>query len=168
MKQLIIIRHAKSSWDNLSQKDFDRPLNDRGHRDAPNMVKRLLEKNVDIDTFISSPAKRAFTTAEYFAREYHVPEKKIVQIPELYHAPSETFYKTISKTEDAFETIAIFAHNPGITQFVNQLTTTQIDNMPTCGIFAVKAEICRWLNFETSNKTFWFFISPKQTGQYAY
>ncbi len=162
MKQLIIVRHAKSSWDNFSQKDFDRPLNDRGYRDAPYMAKRLLEQNIAIDAFISSPAKRALTTAELFAKEYQEAGKKIILIPELYHAAAEIFYKTIGKTENVFESIAIFSHNPGITQFVNQLTTTQIDNMPTCGIFAVKAEIKSWKEFEKGTKIFWFFTSPKK------
>jgi len=161
LKQLLIIRHAKSSWDNFSQNDFDRPLNDRGHRDAPDMAKRLFEKKIAIDAFISSPAKRAFTTAQYFAGQYGTAEDNIIQIPGLYHAPAETFYDIISKTNDTFNTIAVFSHNPGITHFVNGLTSTEIDNMPTSGIFAVKAEISRWQDFKKCNKIFWFFSYPK-------
>ncbi len=161
MKSLLIIRHAKSSWDNISQKDFDRTLNERGHRDAPEMAKRLLDKKIEIDAFISSPAKRAFTTCKYFAETYDVKEKNIIVIPELYHASVNDFYNTIAKTEDAFSTIAIFSHNPGITEFVNGLTETKIDNMPTCGIFAVKAEAHHWKDFKKSTKTFWFFDYPK-------
>ena len=161
MKQLLLIRHAKSSWDSLSQKDFDRPLNDRGHRGAPMMAKRLLDKKIDIDAFISSPAKRAFTTCKYFAETYNVKEKNIIAIPELYHAPVKNFYEVIINTDDVFNTIAIFSHNPGITEFVNELTDAAIDNMPTCGIFGVKAAISHWKDFEAAAKTFWFFDYPK-------
>lgn len=161
MKQLILIRHAKSSWDNFSQKDFDRPLNDRGHRDAPDMAKRLFEKKIAIDAFISSPAERALITAKYFAGEYGIAEEYIIQIPELYHASSETLYNVINKTNNTFNTIAVFSHNPGITHFANGLTSEGIDNMPTAGIFGVKAEINHWKDFTRSNKVFWFFTCPK-------
>ena len=143
------------------QKDFDRSLNERGHRDAPAMAKRLLDKKITIDAFISSPAKRAFTTCKYFAEAYAVKEKNIIIVPELYHASVNDFYNTIAKTDDAFSTIAVFSHNPGITEFVSGLTETKIDNMPTCGIFAVKAETHHWKDFKKSAKIFWFFDYPK-------
>ena len=161
MKSLLVTRHAKSSWDNPLQKDFERTLNERGHRDAPAMAKGLLDKKIEIDAFISSPAKRAFTTCKYFAEAYDVKEKSIIVVPELYHASVNNFYNAIAKTDDAFSTVAIFSHNPGITEFVNGLTETKIDNMPTCGIFAVKAEVHHWNDFKKSARTFWFFDYPK-------
>ena len=72
MKSLLIIRHAKSDWDNSSLNDFDRPLNKRGKRDAPEMAKRLLGKKISIDAFVSSPALRAFTTCKIIAQEYGI------------------------------------------------------------------------------------------------
>jgi len=161
MKSLLIVRHAKSSWDSSSQKDFDRPLNERGHRDAPAMAKRLLNNKIAIDAFISSPAKRAFTTCKYFAETYGIKEKKIIVIPRLYEASVADFYNAVAGADDSFECIALFSHNPGVTAFANLLTATQIDNMPTCGVFAVKAETNKWKDFEASEKTFWFFDYPK-------
>lgn len=96
MKTLLVIRHAKSSWDNVSQDDFDRPLNSRGHHDAPEMARRLLARQMQIDTFISSTAVRAFTTATYFAKAYRLSEKKIIAVPELYHASVAVLFRTIS------------------------------------------------------------------------
>ncbi len=84
MRKLLIIRHAKSSWDTLTQRDFDRPLNDRGNRDAPIMAKRLLKKDIGIDAFVSSPANRALTTAAYFAEAYNKKLKHIIQIKTLW------------------------------------------------------------------------------------
>lgn len=161
VKQLLVIRHAKSSWANPGQDDFDRPLNDRGHKDAPMMAQRLLERQVQLDVIVSSTARRAFTTAGYFAEAYQLHKKDIRGMQQLYQAYPAVFYDVITKLEDTVTTAAIFAHNPGITLFANELTTTQIDNMPTCGIFAIKANIHHWKDFEDAKKTFWFFDYPK-------
>lgn len=162
MKSLILVRHAKSSWDNVLQKDFDRSLNERGHRDAPMMARRLKERPVAIDAFISSPANRALTTAAYFAEAYSLKSKDIIQVPDLYHASIKAFYEVISKVDNAFSSIALFSHNNGITDFINTLTDTKIDDMPTCGIFAIKVKIDKWEDFLKADKEFWFFDSPKK------
>ena len=78
MKQLLLVRHAKSSWADFSVKDFDRPLNDRGKKDAPEMAKRLRDKDIDIDVFITSPGKRAKKTAEIFVKEYKQEKGDII------------------------------------------------------------------------------------------
>lgn len=161
MKKLFIIRHAKSSWLTSTVNDFDRPLNERGHNDAPLMAKKLFQHTNIIDAFVSSPAKRAFTTAFYFANEYNVAEKEIIQAGELYHATSNVFYKAIAQFASNWQTVAIFSHNPGITDFVNSLTNTNIDNMPTCGIFAITAKTNDWKNFKDAEKEFIFFDYPK-------
>lgn len=161
MKQLLIVRHAKSSWDLATLKDFDRPLNERGNADAPTMAKRLLDKKVSIDVFISSTAKRALATATHIAEAYNVKEKNIIKVPELYHAIPSVFYKVISTINDSFNTVAIFSHNPGITDFVNELTDIKIDDMPTCGIFAINIQSTTWEDFKNAKKEFWFFNYPK-------
>ena len=161
MKQLLIIRHAKSSWDINILNDFDRTLNERGHSDAPKMANRLLAKNINIDAFISSPAKRAFTTASYFTKAYHKTEEDIIQIEELYHASVNVFYNVVENIDDKFNTVAIFSHNPGITDFINELTNTRIDDMPTCGIFAINIDAKNWTNFKKATKQFLFFDYPK-------
>jgi phosphohistidine phosphatase len=161
VKQLLIIRHAKSSWANPGQDDFDRPLNNRGEHDAPMMAQRLLDKKIMIDAFVSSTANRAITTAGYFAETYKRKKKDILGYKKLYHAYPEKFYEVISELDDKLDTVAIFAHNPGITYFANELTATQIDDMPTCGVFAIKADIEKWKDFEKGKKAFWFFDYPK-------
>ena len=161
MKQLLIIRHAKSSWDINILNDFDRTLNERGHSDAPKMANRLLAKNINIDALVSSPAKRAFTTASYFAKAYNETEEDIIQIEELYHASVTVFYNVIGNIDDKFNTVAIFSHNPGITDFINELTNTRIDDMPTCGIFAINIDAKNWTNFKKATKQFLFFDYPK-------
>lgn len=161
MKQVLLIRHAKSSWDDPAQKDFDRPLNDRGKKDAPEMAKRLLERKVKIDAFISSPAKRAVTTCKYFVKAYDKKEKNIIEVSQLYEPGVENFYNVIRDADNDYDTIAIFSHNPGITVFANELTNVHVDDMPTCSIFAINVDTKKWKEFEQAEKQFWFFDYPK-------
>jgi len=161
MKHLILIRHAKSSWDNPLQKDFDRPLNDRGIRDAPVMAKRLKDKKVEIDAFISSPAVRALETAQYFAEAYDLKRKDIIQEKDLYHASADALFDFVTQLDDANNNVAVFTHNPGLTEFATELTTVNIDNVPTCGIFAIKLNAESWKDFGEAEKKFWFFDYPK-------
>ena len=161
MKTLIVIRHAKSSWDVAGQKDFDRTLNDRGKRDAPEMAQRLKEKGLAIDLFVSSPAKRAYKTSKYFAAAFKKGKEDIVLDERLYEAPMETFYEVVAALDNKHDTVALFAHNPGITDFVNTLTGVRTDNMPTCGVFAVHADTEDWKTFRESSKQFLFFDYPK-------
>lgn len=161
-KSLLIVRHAKSSWEDAYQKDFDRPLNDRGKKDAPAMAKRLhKEKAVELDAIISSPAKRAFTTAKFFADEFEVKKKNIIEWPELYDASVDKFYTAVIGLVDDYNSVALFSHNPGITAFANSLTNARVDDMPTCAVFAIHIKTNSWKDFETAEKEFWFFDYPK-------
>ena len=161
-KTLLLVRHAKSSWDISSLNDFERPLNERGKKDAPAMAKRFLHKKIDIDAFVSSPAKRAKKTAELFCQEYGKKDDDIIFITKLYHASPEIFFDVVSELDDHLNTVAIFSHNMGITEFVNLLIKDmRIDNMPTCGIFAVKINARKWADFKNVKRDFLFFDYPK-------
>ncbi|MFN8244827.1 MAG: histidine phosphatase family protein [Ferruginibacter sp.] len=162
MKTLVIIRHAKSDQNGLFASDFERPLNKRGERDAPVMAERLKNKMTKIDAFVSSPAKRALSTCRLFCDSYGADKNKIIQVDELYHAARETFYDVVSGTDDRYNSIALFSHNPGITDFANSLCHgLYIDNMPTCAMLAVEANIESWQDFRTAEKKFLFFDYPK-------
>ena len=162
MKILILIRHAKSSWNDAGQKDFDRPLNDRGHKDALAMAERMTNSNLNPDGLISSTAKRALSTCEYFRKAFGLDKKNMMERPELYLAEMSTFYQVIQSLPNDLNTVFLFSHNNGITEFANTLTDTTIDNMPTCGVFAVSADIEDWKDFEEGDKDFLFFVSPKE------
>ena len=161
MKTVILIRHAKSSWDDPSMSDFDRPLNERGKKDAPEMAARLLKRKQKVDAFISSPAKRAKKTAAIFAREYGIDKDDLVLVEKLYHASERDFLEVISQLPETLENIAVFSHNPGLTDFVNTLTDKiRTDNVPTSGMFAVSFE-GNWQMFKDAPKEFLFFDYPK-------
>lgn len=162
MKSLLIIRHAKSDQ-TFPGNDFERPLNERGKADAPVMAKRLLDKKMKIDSFVSSPAKRAKKTAELFVKEYGLLSDDVVFVSALYHAQPTIFYEVIKGLPDEFNSVAVFSHNPGITYFVNSLVpSVRIDNMPTCGVFAVEVDIKNWALFEKAKKELLFFDYPKK------
>lgn len=162
MKTLLLVRHAKSSWDLATLNDFDRSLNERGKKDAPVMAQRLLDRKIDINIFVSSPAKRAKKTAELFCSIYKKDKEQIIFIPALYHASLNTFFEVVTQLNDDYNCVAIFSHNPVITEFVNQLVENiTIENMPTCGVFAVKTSITKWKEFSTSKKELLFFDYPK-------
>lgn len=161
MKTLLLIRHAKSSWNDINLKDEERPLNERGKKDAPEMAKRLKKKGIEIDLFLSSPAKRAWRTARFFAEAYDLKKEDIEVEKQLYAADIADFVKVISQLKDKHQTVALFSHNPGVTDFANTLTGVRIDNMPTCGIFAVHADISTWSDFLNAEKKFLFFDYPK-------
>jgi phosphohistidine phosphatase len=162
MKTLILVRHAKSSWDTPDTNDIDRPLNERGKKDAPEMAKRLKDRKIDIDLFVSSPAKRARKTAKYFAEEFDVKKEDIKIVDDLYLASQSSFLKTITALGDKKDVVALFSHNPGITEFANSLTNTRIDDMPTCSVFALKVDTKSWADFESAEKKFLFFDHPKK------
>jgi len=161
VKTVILVRHAKSDWGNSGLADFDRPLNERGKRDAPVMAERLQQRGILIDAFIASPAKRAAKTARVFAETFGRKKENIIFKEELYLAEPPVFFTIIQQTDDAFTSIAVFSHNNGITDFANMLTDARIDNIPTCGVFAIKAYCKNWADFKAAKKEFWFFDYPK-------
>ncbi|HET9056698.1 MAG TPA: histidine phosphatase family protein [Chitinophagaceae bacterium] len=161
MKTVLLIRHAKSSWSDPMIVDFERPLNERGKKDAPVMAKKVKDRKIHIDAFLSSPAKRAKKTARLFAEVFKYKEENIMYKSELYHADSETFYTVIGDMDNEHNCIAIFSHNPGITYFANELTEVKIDDMPTCSVFAVQTDCRKWKEFRSSEKDFLFFDYPK-------
>ena len=162
LKTLLLIRHAKSSWDDPELTDYERPLNERGKKDAPAMAEKLYERGIKIDAFVTSPARRARKTAEQFAKRYKKEKEDLLLKTELYMASDEAFNSVVEKLNDDIDCAAIFSHNPGITDFANSLTDDiTIDNIPTCGIFAVSIETKKWNKFKEAKKKFLFFDYPK-------
>lgn len=162
MKTVYLIRHAKSSWADISASDFDRNLNERGEKDAPKMAVHLRNKIKSPDVFISSPAKRAKKTCKIFAKEFDYNTNKIIYLDDLYLASQPQILKTILSIDDKYLSVAIFGHNPGITETANSMVeNVSIDNIPTCGVFAVEADCKYWQDFEKCKRTLLFFDYPR-------
>ena len=161
MKTLLLIRHAKSSWDDPKISDFERPLTERGKSDAKMMAERIKDKSISIEFFVSSPAKRAKKTAKIFLKDFDEKEKHLLLLPSLYEGSVENFYEAIESLDHKRDKVALFAHNPGITNFVNSLDCSPIYNMPTCAVFALKIKTKDWKEFREAEKEFLFFDYPK-------
>lgn len=162
MKNIYFIRHAKSSWDDSSLKDFDRPLNNRGLRDAPFMAKLLAAKGIKPDAIVASPANRAFTTSTFFAQALGINEKDIVKNIDIYEAFPEMVLEIIQNLDKKWETVLIFGHNPTFTSLANRFHEDYIPNVPTCGIVHVSAKTDNWADFSAKTAKREGFYYPKQ------
>lgn len=165
MKNLILVRHAKSSWDDLHLSDHDRPLNHRGEKDAPRMAKRLKEKRIFPDVLLSSTAKRALDTATVFASILKFPADQIHTTKKIYHANEDQLLSVIQfikDLRDKEEVVLLFGHNPGLTEFTNALAEESIDNIPTCGIVSIQLKIKKWKDASFGCGELVFFDYPKR------
>jgi phosphohistidine phosphatase len=163
MKTLFLVRHAKAVDHSFKLSDFERPLQEQGKRDAEEMAGRLALDGIVIDKFITSTALRASTTCKIFAKALNTGDSKILEIDKLYNAPASYFYDVINDLDDTINSVAIFAHNPGITEMAClQTNPMEFIDMPTCGIFAVKMDIDSWQDFQKVAKERLFFKYPKQ------
>ena len=161
MKTLLLIRHAKSSWSEARQPDFERTLTDSGKSDARMMALRIKEKPLKITLFVSSPARRALKTAKIFMEEFGEKKDNLITIPTLYQASVADFYQVVENLDQKEDTVALFEHNPGITDFINSLECPPIYNMPTCTVFALKIKTTDWKEMVVADKEFLFFDYPK-------
>lgn len=161
MKKLLLIRHAKSSWGNPYLSDHARPLATRGLRDAPVMGLRLKDKSICPDLVISSDAARAKETAFLISKVLNYPKQKVVLTRELYHASADDMLLVMRQVDREIDTLFLFGHNPGMNDLMWKLNGT-LDNLPTTGIFAVKAAIADWKDFDERNVAFWFEDYPKK------
>jgi phosphohistidine phosphatase len=133
MKTLFLVRHAKSSRDKPALRDEDRPLNDRGKRDAPRMGERIAKRDVRPDLILSSPAKRALTTAHIFAKKLDYKVKDIVVDDRLYAVDADALLQVIRKLGDKPKSVMVFGHNPELTELAHRLSN-KISHMPTCAV----------------------------------
>jgi phosphohistidine phosphatase len=145
VRRLTVVRHAKSDWSLPDQQDWDRVLNKRGQRDAPEMARRLRSRKLKPDRIVSSPAVRALTTATIMAHELKVKVEQLLQDERLYLASAPDMLEVVREKGGDAAHLMVFGHNPGITDFVNRLSAgEQIDNMPTCGVFTASFDIDGW------------------------
>lgn len=161
MKTLYLIRHAKSSWKYPELDDFERPLNKRGHRDAPIMGEFLIKINAIPDIIFSSPALRACTTARILAEKINYPLDQIQYSESLYISGISGILDFIHNIDDSKTSAAIVSHNPSLTQCANYLGNEQVSNIPTCGIFCLNLNIKKWKQIKEYCGELEFFEFPK-------
>ncbi len=161
MKTLFLIRHAKSSWTDINQKDFERPLDGAGITTAHEMAANLSKNTPAIDLFISSPAARTTETCKIFCRAFSFNENEIVFVPNLYEGSEKNYEAALSVVSDKHKQVALVGHNPGITYFANRIVPNKwIENIPACGIIAVESDCTSWKDFVASPSRLLFMDFP--------
>lgn len=158
MKHLLMLRHAKSSWDFPHLDDYDRPLNDRGKRDAPRMAQWLSLQDLEIDSIISSGAARAKKTAIAF----QATSQCDLQISDqLYHASRSKLLQLIKQVDNQIYNLMIVSHNPGLNDLADYLLAGFTENIPTTGLVSLKLDIKKWSEASPKNASLHFFQYPK-------
>ncbi len=136
-KTLYLVRHAKSSWNDPTLSDQQRPLNKRGLRNAPEMAARLSDCDTHVDQIICSPANRARTTAQYMASGISYKHQNIQQNDQIYFGGIHAMIDIITQTSSGVNSLMLVGHNPDMTSLFNYLCGNQTYNMPTCAIATI-------------------------------
>ncbi|MFC6356019.1 SixA phosphatase family protein [Luethyella okanaganae] len=166
MRTLVLIRHAKSSWDTVGLADHDRPLNDRGRRDAPRMGRRLARRGTVPDLIVTSSAVRARSTAELIASELGagtvVEAARIAVDERLYASSVEELALVIRSLDDDLGCVALVGHNPEISELARRFSN-EIDEMPTTAVVELSFDLASWADFGVTAPTMVLFDSPRRS-----
>ncbi len=163
MKTLYLVRHAKSSWKFPELADFDRPLNQRGQRDAPQMGDRLRQQEITPDLILCSPAQRTRQTVQAIAQALAYDASHIRYEPTLYHATHLASLALLPSVSDQVRTLMMVGHNPGLTDLANCLTSHHIDNVVTAGVVAIRFAVPSWSKIQRNQQgEFLWYDYPKR------
>ncbi|WP_334078399.1 SixA phosphatase family protein [Microbulbifer sp. M83] len=161
MKKLTLIRHAKSSWDDPSLNDFDRPLNKRGERDLPAMAKRVRDFGLVPDYLLTSGAVRALTTARAVADALQLEPGQVKVEPELYACSSRELLQQLQRQSDRWRHLMVVGHNPGLENLACYLTDERLAKFPTAAVLHLHLHITRWTDLAESCGSVELFDYPK-------
>jgi phosphohistidine phosphatase len=158
MNFLYLVRHAKSSWAEPGLADIDRPLNKRGKRDAPEMGRRLKERDAVPARIVTSSAKRARGTTRDFVKALGFGGEMEV-VASIYGGGAAEVVRVVQSTDDEVVSLMVVGHNPDMADLVNSLTDFGVDNVPTCAVFC--SEHDTWADVGVRPGRFRFYDYPK-------
>lgn len=163
-KKLLLMRHAKSSWDNRELRDFDRPLNKRGERDAPKMGRYLKDLNFVPDQIFSSPAIRAKMTTLFVIQEINFPKSAVTWNENLYYDGPEAYFNAIKNADDQSEMVMTVGHNPMTEDVISELsghTAEKAIKTATIACFEFKTD--SWKHIRYGADALKWIIGPKES-----
>ena len=161
MKTICLVRHAKASQQFFDLADIDRPLIERGYKDAHAMSIKLAVTGFMPGLMVSSPGIRALTTALIFARNLKYPAGSVVLNEQLYNATIQNMVEVVHELPETTAGVMIFGHNPSITHIANLLAGEFVEHVPTCGICCIDFEISSWHKIAPGAGKLRFFDYPK-------
>ena len=161
MKQLLLVRHAKAEKAILNIKDFDRSLNKKGYRDAFSVGRIIKEKNLSIDSIISSKANRAAQTADCILNKLALPRSFITYKKDLYHISLQDIVQSVKKLENLYNCIAIVGHNPTLTFLVEYLTYRENIYLRTSEVVLISFRIDEWKEIRQHTGTIEWIEHPQ-------
>lgn len=159
MRTLYLVRHAKSSWADPGMADHDRPLNERGLRDAPAMAQRFKERHEPVDLLVSSTAARALATADAFAQALDLPSA--TQEAGIYEAHHRAIQGIIEALPEDAHRVMLFGHNPGFSLLTEHLAEAGLGELPTCAIVRIDVTANTWKEVAGGTGTLVWWDSPK-------
>jgi len=163
--RLTLVRHAKTEPGHSDQEDWDRVLEPRGQRDAPEMARRLKQYEPKPDRVLSSPAVRAITTATIMVRELNISAQKVQQDERLYLASPKDLLAVIRELGERSRHLMVVGHNPGLTEFADRISSERsVDNLPTCAVYSLLFELKDWSELDWSSGIDAEFDYPKRSG----
>lgn len=162
MKTLTLIRHAKSDWSYAELMDFDRPLNPRGKRDAPEMGKRLSKRSEIPQLIYLSASVRTVETMDLLAETANWQDIDRITKDWLYLASPQEYIRTIEKMHDEVDHLCICGHNPTITSIINYYSGENISNVPTCGVGIIQFDLESWKHISQDSGQLMHYDFPKR------
>tara|TARA_B100001564_G_scaffold351408_1_gene357222 strand:- start:779 stop:1273 length:495 start_codon:yes stop_codon:yes gene_type:complete len=161
MKEIYVLRHAKSSWDNSNLSDFERPLADRGISDAKKMSKFLKDMNIKIDKVLCSNAIRAKETFDLTADGFNFEIDKATYSDKLYFGDTTTIIQDLKELDESLNNILIVGHNPTLHYLVEILTNESINRFTTCNLATISHD-GEWVSLNSQQCSLKSLIRPKE------
>jgi phosphohistidine phosphatase len=156
MKTLVLIRHAKSSWEH-DVGDKERPLKKRGNTDAKLVSMAFKNMGLELDKIYSSPANRALSNCKIFINNLNIDKDKLVIEEDLYDFGGEHVIKFFKNLNEDYQNVMIFGHNHAFTSICNIFGNTFIDNLPTSGLVVMDFDVNSWSDINKGNTRFTIF-----------
>ncbi|CAN5419388.1 phosphohistidine phosphatase SixA [soil metagenome] len=163
MKTLYLLRHAKSSWEDSTLSDFERPLNERGQKTAPFMGELMARLGFDPYVILSSPAARTRETASLIKKAGKF-DAEIMCEHRIYEASPKTLRQVLSELNDAYQSVLLIGHNPGIEGFI-RLLTGEVESMPTAALAVIEINTDNWDLVDEGRGTLQQIYRPKEQMQ---
>lgn len=163
MKTLYLVRHAKSSWDDLTIEDYERPLLSKGIKRAVKVAKHLINKDAKPHLIVSSHAVRALETAKIFADILGYETGKILIDENLYFSGEQAMENILFGLDSKIEEVMLVGHNPDMTRFANVFLPDhqKIDYLPTSGVVCITFQTEQWQKIMLAKREIPFVIIPK-------